>query len=94
MSTVSKALGHSSIRTTEAHYVKVTSSATDYDMERVARQQLTGGIRLQPVTVDSPFQKPDHLPIAMSDSQTPLSQNEINVSLSVNKHEDCLLEVD
>ena len=56
MATVSKALGHSTIRTTEQHYVKVTSSATDYDMERVARQQqLTGGIRLQPQIVELPF---------------------------------------
>ena len=61
MATVSKALGHSSIRTTEAHYVKVTSSATDYDMERVARQQLTGGIRLQPQVIELPFGQPNLL---------------------------------
>lgn len=56
-STVSKALGHSSIRTTEAHYVKVTSSATDYDMERVTRQQQAGTIKLRPVNIGNPFIK-------------------------------------
>ncbi|MBD2757166.1 tyrosine-type recombinase/integrase [Spirosoma validum] len=56
-STVSKALGHSSIRTTEAHYVKVTTSATDYDMERVARQQQAGTIRLRAIPVGNPFIK-------------------------------------
>ena len=49
ISTVSRALGHSSIRTTETHYVKVTASATDYDMERVARMQGAGTIKLRSV---------------------------------------------
>ena len=53
--TVSKALGHSSIRTTEDHYVKVTTSATDYDMERVARQQAEGVIKLRPDVIRLPF---------------------------------------
>jgi integrase len=53
--TVSKALGHSSIRVTEEHYVKVTTSATDYDMERVARQQALGTIKLRPDVIQLPI---------------------------------------
>ena len=37
LATVSKMLGHSSIRTTEQHYVRVISSQVDQDIERVAR---------------------------------------------------------
>lgn len=37
ISTVSKMLGHSSIRVTEEHYVKVRASHVDQDIERVSR---------------------------------------------------------
>ncbi|MCK8496063.1 site-specific integrase [Spirosoma sp. RP8] len=53
IATVSKMLGHSSIRTTEAHYVRVTSSQVDHDIERVARMGETTPIR--PVISHNPF---------------------------------------
>ncbi|WP_020599877.1 phage integrase SAM-like domain-containing protein [Spirosoma panaciterrae] len=52
---VSKFLGHSSVRTTEEHYVKITSSFIDVEMERVARQQWLGNVPLRPIPVGNPY---------------------------------------
>ena len=53
IASVSNMLGHSSIRTTETHYVRVTSGHIDYDIERVSRQTEVRSIR--PIINKEPF---------------------------------------
>ena len=53
MSTVSKMLGHSSVRTTEQYYVRVTASHVDRDIDRVlGNGELTP---LRPIINNQPF---------------------------------------
>jgi integrase len=55
IATVSKMLGHSSIRTTEQHYVRVAASHVDNDIERVSR--MGEGRSIRPVINNQPFFK-------------------------------------